>query len=206
MLQGTLRSERLQFGAGGECLVGVVTAGGLADDAEAEDFNRFRQLAGKALTVFEAGGVGGAGGGIIGQFAERLPGPFGADLISRRGLPAEASNQPPSWKLFPWANTTRPTVTGSSSSTPNQSCGARLRVKGGGDSLEIVINDRPGIGLARTNLDAVHQEVPVRARRLDRGAKSYRRCRSRRRRQTAPGRPSAACLVSRNRWVCRRRR
>ena len=36
----TLRSESLQFRAGGERLFGIITAGGLADDAEADDFNR----------------------------------------------------------------------------------------------------------------------------------------------------------------------
>ena len=45
------------------------------------------------------------------------------------GLPAEASNQPPSWLVRPWRNTVREIVTGWSACTAYQSSVAGLPSK-----------------------------------------------------------------------------
>ena len=58
-----------------------------------------------------------------GRWSARRPFPRSREtspnLYSR--LPDRVSNQPPSWNVRPWVNTTRPISTGSSSATANQS-------------------------------------------------------------------------------------
>ena len=59
----------------------------------------------------------------------------------------------------------RSTVTGSSSSTANQSWAAALPLKVTATVWKSSSMMEPPLGLARTDLDAVHQQILVRGRR-----------------------------------------
>ena len=101
-------AKRLQLGARGECLLRVVAARRHADHAHGEEFPG-RQPQRELLARLQLPAVGRGRGGIVGQLADGLPRAALLRWTCTRGLPALASNQPPSWKFLPWAKTTRPT-------------------------------------------------------------------------------------------------